>query len=219
MWVNLSCFVLRLHSSHMRPSANSTSLLTPYVGVCSSFTKWCHPTMQAPSSLSTGMIWSDVLVKSHFYGLWLWFLSSTYCNNYSLKQTPTKALCLFFYHPSRGGKLLRRDFSQAVLHWGLRSRASSSHFPFRCFTSWDVLMNQVVFGNHHTPGYTALSWHSRRSINTCGADNESWIITINHPKHLAFSLLPRQWFSNFLASNQVLSKARGCAGLIPPAPS
>lgn len=50
-------------------SANSTPLLIPFfVGVCS-FTKWCHATMQASLFLSTSMIWSDVSIKSHFYGL------------------------------------------------------------------------------------------------------------------------------------------------------
>lgn len=111
-----------------------------------------------------------------------------------------------------GGKLLRHDFSQAVLHLVLRGQASSSHFPFSCFTSWDVLMNQVLLGNRHTPGCTAQSCHSRRSINICGMDNESWITTINRLKQLAFSLLLRQWSSNFSAHSQVFSKARVCAG-------
>lgn len=153
-------------------SANSTSLLIPFfVGVCS-FTKWCRSTMQASLFLSTSMIWSDVSDKSHFYGLFLWLFSRTYCNNYFLKKTPTKALRIFFYLPSSGGRSLRCDFSQRVLRLGLRKGASSSHFPFSV-SSWYILMNQVVFGNGHIPGYAAQSWHSRRSINICGMDPES----------------------------------------------
>lgn len=166
-------------------------------------------------------VWAGLMYQSraifmvYDYGSFLAHIATIILSN----RLPPKPCVYSFYHPSREGELLRRDFSQAAPHRGLRSQASSSHFPFGCFTGWDVLTNQVTLGNHHTPGYTAYCWHSRRSVNTCGAGNESWVITVNHPKRLAFSLPPRQWFSNLLASNQVFGEARGCAGLIPPAPS
>lgn len=136
-------------------SANSTPLLIPFsVGVCS-FTKWCHSIMQASLFLSTSMIWSDVSVKSHYmvyyYGS---FLAHIVIIKLSKRLLLRPYQYSFIIHQV-GGRSLRRDFSQRALRLGLRKRASWSHFPFSCFSSWDILMNQVVLGNGHASGCSA----------------------------------------------------------------
>lgn len=172
MCVNFNCFIWMLHSSHMQ------TLQTAHP--CSFLSLWAFVVLLNGAALPCRhhyfyqLVWSGLMYQTRaifmvdFYGS---FLECIVIIIFLKKLLLRPYVYSFIIHQ------VGADHSDVILAsmfcvWVSERGASSSHFPFSV-SSWYILMNQVVFGNDHIPGYTAQSWHSRRSINICGMDPES----------------------------------------------